>query len=121
MTEGEKLIIELFEKFRKQQWDDIDAFIHPAFQSVHQDGSRNKEEEIATLKGLHMGEYYLSNFKVTQDPSLMVVTYTVRVQECIDGKHTLTKPSQRLSVFVKLKDGWRWLAHANFIPIEEAK
>ena len=44
MTEGEKLIIELFEKIKKQQWDDIDKFIHPAFQSVHQDGSRNKEE-----------------------------------------------------------------------------
>jgi hypothetical protein len=121
MTEGEKLIIDLFEKVSKQQWDDIDKLIHPAFQSVHQSGSRNKEEEIATLKCLCMGEYYLSNFRVTEDPSLMVVSYTVRAQELIDGKHTLTKPSQRLSVFVKLKDGWRWLAHANFIPIEEAQ
>ncbi|MEN6508064.1 MAG: nuclear transport factor 2 family protein [Smithella sp.] len=121
MTEGEKLIIELFEKVSKQQWDDIDKFIHPAFQSVHQDGSRNKEEEIATLKGLCMGEYYLSNFRVTEDTSLMVVSYTVRAQEIINRKHTLTKPAQRLSVFVKSKDGWRWLAHANFIPIEETK
>ena len=121
MTEGEKLIIELFEKIKKQQWDDIDKLIHPAFQSVHQDGSRNKEEEITTLKGLHMGEYYLSDFKMTQEQSLMVVTYTVRAQELIDGKHTLTKPSQRLSVFVKSRGRWRWLAHANFIPIEEVK
>lgn len=121
MTEGEKLIIELFERIRNQQWDDINKFIHPAFQSVHQDGSRNKEEEIETLKGLCMGEYYLSNFRVTEDPSLMVVSYTVRAQETIDGKHTLTQPSQRLSVFVKSRGRWRWLAHANFIPIEEAK
>lgn len=69
------------------------------------------------LKGLPMREFYLDNFKVTQDGSMMVVTYIVRVQELIDGKHTLAKPAQRLSVFVKLPGGWKWLAHANFTAL----
>jgi hypothetical protein len=117
MVEGEKLITELFEKFSKKQWENVDNFIHPAFQSVHQDGARNKEEELETLKGLRIGEYYLDNFRVTQDEMVMVVTYNVRIYEFIDGKHTLASPAQRLSVFIKSTDGWKWLAHANFIPI----
>lgn len=47
----------------------------------------------------------------------MVVTYAVKVQELIDGKHTLTNPAWRLSVFVKSPAGWKWLAHANFIAM----
>ena len=117
MTEGEELVRDLFEKFGKRQWGDLEEFIHPAFQSVHQDGARTKAEEIRILKGLHIGDFSLGNFNVTQDESVMVVTYTVTVQELIDGKHTLANPAQRLTVFVKAPDGWKWLAHANFIAI----
>lgn len=117
MMEGEKLVRDLFEKFSRQQWGDVDQFIHPAFQSVHQDGARSKEEEIRTLKGLNMKNIALDNFKVTQDGSVMVVTYTVAAEELIDGKRTLKNPAGRLSVFVKSPDGWKWLAHANLIAI----
>ena len=117
MTEGEKRVRDLFEKFIAQKWEDVEKFMHPAFQSVHQDGARNKEEEIKLLKGLKIKDLNLGNFKVTQDESLMIVTYTVTAKEIIDGKSTLANPAQRLTVFIKSDGVWKWLAHANFIAI----
>jgi len=118
MTEGEKRVRDLFEKFSAQKWEDVEKFMHPAFQSVHQDGARNKEEEIKLLKGLNIKDINLGNFKVTQDESLLIVTYTVTAKEVIDGKSTLANPAQRLTVFIKSDGGWKWLAHANFIAIK---
>lgn len=118
MTEGEKRVRDLFEKFGAQKWEDVEKLMHPAFQSVHQDGSRNREEEIKMLKGLNIKDINLGNFKVTQDESLLIVTYTVTAKEIIDGKSTLANPAQRLTVFIKTADGWKWLAHANFIAIK---
>jgi Mg2+/Co2+ transporter CorB len=114
---GEKLVRELFADIKAHNWDKLENMIHPAFQSVHKDGARNKDEEMRLLKGLDLGEYTLSDFKITMSESIMIVSYGATAQELIDGKSTLAQSSHRLSVFHKTDEGWKWVAHASFITI----
>jgi len=65
-----------------------------------------------------LGPWRSCEYIVTQDESLLIVTYTVTAKEIIDGKSTLANPAQRLTVFIKSADGRKWLAHANFIAIK---
>ncbi|MDO9558282.1 MAG: nuclear transport factor 2 family protein [Syntrophales bacterium] len=116
---GEKLVTELFADINTHNWDKLESMIHPAFQSVHEDGARNKDEEMRLLKGLHLGEYSLSDFNITMSESVMIVSYAVTAQELIDGKSTSPQPSYRLSVFHKMDEGWKWVAHASFITISK--
>jgi len=47
----------------------------------------------------------------------VVVTYTVSVQETIDGKRTDKAPAPRLSVFSHNKTAWQILAYVNLKPL----
>lgn len=114
---GEKLVRELFADIKAHNWDKLENMIHPAFQSVHKDRARNKDEEMRLLKGLDLGEYTLSDFNITMSESIMIVSYGATAQELIDGKSTLAQSSHRLSVFHKTDEGWKWVAHASFITI----
>ena len=87
------------------------------FQAIHQAGPRNKDEELELIKGLELGEYKLYNFVSTEADDVAVVTYTVTVEENIEGKVMPTSPAQRMSVFVKTENGWQWIAHANLIAM----
>jgi len=113
--EGEKLVRELFGQLAGGKIEDKVA---PGFQSVHQDGARDRDTEIRLLSGLNMQDHKLSDFKVTQNGPVMLVTYTASMRETIDGKVAEGKPAPRLSVFIKQSQGWQWLAHANLIAIK---
>lgn len=117
ISEGEKLVRKLFSDFKARRLSDVEKMISKGFQSVHQDGVRGKNEELTLLKDLNLGDYVLSNFKSTVEGDMLVVTYTIAAQETIGGKKTLTVPSQRLSVFYKDPQGWKWLAHTSFVQI----
>ena len=39
---GQKLVKDLFAAIKERNWDKLDNMIHPAFQSVHHDGARNR-------------------------------------------------------------------------------
>ena len=114
---GEKLVEDLFAAIKERNWDKLDNMIHPAFQSVHHDGARNRGQFIQLLKGLNLGNYSLSKFQITMSDCMLVVSYVVIAEELIDGKKTLSEPSCRLSVFHETNEGWKWVAHASFIAI----
>jgi hypothetical protein len=114
---SEKLVTDLFADMKAQNWDKLENMIHPAFQSVHQDGARNRDQEMQLLKGLRLGNYSLSKFNVTMSDAMMIVSYVVSADELIDGKRTLPKSSCRLSVFHNTDEGWKWIAHASFATI----
>ncbi|MDD3628038.1 MAG: hypothetical protein PHV06_12060, partial [bacterium] len=65
-TEGIDLVKKFWADMKTCNTDSIDEYMSPEFQSIHEDGSRNKEEQLELIKNLKLGEYTLSNFKVTE-------------------------------------------------------
>lgn len=110
---GEKLVRQLFSDMKSANIPAIRRIISPAFQSIHQDGARNRDQQIELVKGLNMGAPVLGDFVETRNGSVLVVTYTVKVEETVGGKQLTGKPARRLTVFQETPDGWRWIAHAN--------
>ena len=117
ISEGEKLERQMWADFKAKKWAEVESKIALGFQSVHQDGVRDREAEIKLIKGLNLGEYTLNNFKVTQNGPAIIVTYTASVQEMIMGEN-LDKQSERLSVWIKTDKGWQWITHANLVPLK---
>ena len=112
-TTGEQILITLWNDMEKGNFEAIEAMMDPAFQSVHDDGARNKEQELKLIRNLHLGPYELSDIQVTESGETLLITYKASVEETLDGKPTNTKPAPRLSIFQKQPSGWKWLAHAN--------
>lgn len=117
-VDGEVLVQEVWKAMKDCNIDFIDNILDPAFQAVHQDGTRNKDEEIELIKGLDMGDYTLTDFVVTKNANTLNVTYFVNVTETIDDV-VLSKKSARMTIFNKTPEGWKWVAHANLVPIKE--
>lgn len=115
-VDGEVLVKEIWKAIDDGNIDFITNILDPAFQSIHQDGARNFRDEIELIKGLNMGAYNLSDFTVSKNTNTMNVTYFVEVTETIDDE-ILKKKSARLTVFSKTPEGWKWISHANLVPI----
>lgn len=115
---GEDLVRELLNDFKTQNISALEKKIAPGFQSIHEDGARDAEAELKLLKGLNLGEYTLSNFKVTQVGPAIIVSYFVSVEETIDGQRLSSKPAARLTIFLETDTGWQWIAHANLNPLK---
>ncbi|MCD6353250.1 MAG: nuclear transport factor 2 family protein [Proteobacteria bacterium] len=115
---GEKLLRQLWGAMEKPDMETIEKTISKGFQSVHQYGANNREQEIELIKGLNLGEYTLSNIKITRNGPVIVATYFISVEETIKEKRLLKTPVPRLSVFLKTDSGWKWMAHANLKPLK---
>ncbi len=115
-VDGEAMVRELWDAMQSANLDYLDDLLDPAFQSAHQDGARNKSEELELLEKLNMGEYELTDFIVTRNNNTLNVSYFVNVTETIEGE-TYTRKSARLTVFNKTPQGWKWIAHANLLPM----
>ena len=116
-VDGEVLVKQVWEAMKTTDMEFIENILAKGFQSIHQDGARNRDEQIELIRGLNMGEYVLNNFKITQNKNTINVTYFVNVTETIAG-NTITKHAARLSVFSKTIDGWKWFSHANLVPLK---
>jgi hypothetical protein len=97
----------------------IETYIAPGFQSVHQDGARERDGEVQLIKNLDLGEYTLGSFTTTQNDSVVIVTYSVTVQETVADERLPERLAMRMSIFLKTGDGWKWLAHANLNPLKD--
>jgi hypothetical protein len=118
MSEGERLERRMWTMVIAGNMAAVEAMIAPGFQSVHGDGARDRDAEIALLKGLDPLKVQFSDFKVTEQGDTIIVTYSVSVAETIDGKSlTNPEPSPRQSVWIKTPSGWQWIAHANLNPM----
>lgn len=116
--EGEKLLHQFWDDMAKQNVAAVDKYMAPGFQSVHEDGARDRAGELALLKGLNIKKYTLSNVKETENGPVIVVTYLVSTQEAIDGKVLPSKPTPRLTAWLKTGQGWQLILHANLNPMK---
>lgn len=117
MSAGEKMERDIWAKIKADDWTAVEAMIASGFQSVHEDGARDRDEELKLLKGLDLGEPDFTDFKVTEQGDAIIVTYKVSVTEKIGGKDVSSEPAVRQSVWLKGQAGWQWITHANLSPI----
>jgi len=118
-TLGETLVRQLWANLKDRRIETVQSQIAEGFQSVHQYGASNREQEKELLKRLNIDEYTLSNFQITQNGPVIIATYFISVEEKIKGQRLSKKPAPRLSVFLKTESGWQWIAHANLKPLEQ--
>jgi len=110
---GEGLVRDLFKDMKNLNLRALENNTSKEFQAIHTFGASSREEEMETIKDLDLGKYHLSDFNVTREGDVLVVTYKVSADETLKGEKVSSKPTPRLSVFVKTDSGWKWLAHAN--------
>jgi len=110
------------EKLERQMWDymqaadtaNFGARVAAGFQAVHFDGATDRDGEIELVQNMHMGKYELSDFKISYETGLVVVTYLARVEhQSLNGELLSAEVSPRMSVWIKTAGGWKWLVHAN--------
>jgi len=66
MSEGEKLEMKMWKAVMDGDNAAIESMVAPGFQSVHEDGARDRAGELKLLEELDPAEVKLSNFKVTE-------------------------------------------------------
>jgi len=115
---GKRLVLQLFDDMKSGNIERLESMLPEGFQSIHQDGARNRSDEIKLLKNLEMGPVSLSDITVTKNGNILVVTYNVSAEETIGGKRLSGTPAPRMSVFQETPEGWKWVAHANLKPMK---
>ena len=117
--EGTRLVRQIWTDMKESNIQALEKMMGAGFQSAHEDGKvRSKAEELKLIEGLKLSGYKLEHFKVSQEGPALIVSYTVQVEETIDRERLSKKPALRMSIFLKTKTGWKWIAHNNFKPIE---
>ncbi len=110
---GDRLVRQLWGSLQQGNYDGVEAMLAPAFQSVHEGGVRDREQEIAYLRGMKVNEYSLGNIVATGGDSLYVVSYRLTLKGSLNGRPLVINGAPRLSVFAREGGVWRWTAHAN--------
>jgi hypothetical protein len=112
---GQWLVEQVFVAMKEGRLANLDHWTSASFQSIHQDGSRNKQEELVLIKNLHLSKYVLNDFKVTRTGNILIVTCYLTGGEIVNGKYLDNKSSPRLDFFMQTANGWQWLAHASSV------
>ncbi len=103
-----------FAAMKSQDISKAASFLAPQFISIHTDGiARNKEQEVALLKNLHMKAYKLTDFKFSQSGDVIAVTYKDKGVEKIDNSAIGAKAAGRMAVLQKQGEQWLIVAYAN--------
>ena len=116
---GEQLVRQFWEAIRTEDAEALGAILAPGFQSVHQDGARDRGGELALCAGVDIDEYTLTDFVTTRQGATIVVTFMASVEETLGGVRTTTVPAPRMAVFLMTEDGWRMVAYANLKAMGE--
>ena len=114
---GEQLVRQFWEAVRTGDVDALEGILARGFQSVHEDGKRSRDEELALLAAIDITDYTLTGFVTTRQGATIVVTFMASVEETLAGTRTTTVPAPRMAVFLMTEDGWRLLAYANLKPM----
>ena len=115
---GKELVQQLWVNFKTNNWEEIEKQMGSGFQSVHQDGTRDKDAQIELLKGLDLSDYTISDYTVTAEGPVIIVTYKITVEETLEGTRLPERTVMKLSAWVKSGDDWKWIIHANLTAMK---
>lgn len=113
VVDAKKLERKLWSEVKKRNWQALDPMFSPAFQGVYVTGVNNsKSDAMSMLKNIDLGQYHLSNFKVTKTGDTQIVTYKAKAEETINNKRVIST-TPRVSVWQMTPNGWQLISHTN--------
>jgi hypothetical protein len=112
-TLGQHQVEKLWAGFAKPDLAALDQFVAPGFQSLHEDGARDWPKERKLVAELKLTPYVLSDYQVTRNGDVLVVTYQCKVGETIAAARLAKESTPRLDVFVQSGSEWKLLSHVN--------
>jgi Domain of unknown function (DUF4440) len=110
---GQQQVEKLWAGFAQPDLAALDDFVAPGFQSLHEDGARDWTQERLLVAKLKITPYALSDYKVTRNGDVLLVTYQCRVGETIADAKLATTSTPRLDVFQLSGGEWKLLSHVN--------
>ena len=116
-AEGERLEKLWWDQQKNQDISGLTKLMSPAFQSINSKGAQDLAFNMAIIKAEKLGDYRLSNIKVTHSQDNLIITYEIAASENYLGKSMSSKPHYRMDVWKKGATGWQIIAHANLNPI----
>jgi hypothetical protein len=112
-TIGQQQVERLWADFAKPDLSALDQFVAPGFQSLHEDGARDWAQERQLVAELKLTPYVLSDYKVTRNGDVLLVTYQCKVGETIAAARLAKESTPRMDVFQQTDGGWKLLSHVN--------
>ena len=115
-AKGYMLLNRLWKDMQAGNIKTIKNYTSEKFQSVHQDGARNRAQELKLIANLHLTAYQLTDVKITKDHNVFIISYVANATETINNV-PITATSPRLTVFEKHEGKWKWVANANLVAL----
>ncbi|HXY95007.1 MAG TPA: nuclear transport factor 2 family protein [Acidimicrobiia bacterium] len=112
-SKGTELVQRFFDLLQAGNVAGLGKLLSPAFQIQGADGGYLTKQRFLANPS-KVASYTLSNVRATRAGAALVVGYDVAAVVTINGVQLARDPAPRLSVFIKGKNGWQLLAHANF-------
>ncbi len=102
-----------WQAFKDKKADDFKKLIDKDFRGVYAEGIDNMQKTLDDMQKWDMKSFTISDFdSFSDEPDVMVTTYTVKIEGTFDGKdHSGTFNSG--SVWKKEKGTWMAIFHTN--------
>jgi hypothetical protein len=111
-SKGEKLLNRFWKDMKEGHVKAIKKYTSPQFQSEHWNGACNRAQELNLIANLNLTSYSLSSVKITEEHNVLIISYLAEVNETINNQ-VINSTSPRLTIFEKVHDKWKLVAHAN--------
>ena len=114
----DKAAIEAKEKaawqaFKDKKADDFKKVVDKDIRAVYAEGISNMKKELEDMQKWDMKSFTISDFdSFTDEPDVIVTTYTVKVEGTYDGKD-MSGTYNAGSVWKKEKGAWMAIFHTN--------
>lgn len=118
-TLGERLVREMWAVIKANDMAAQEKLYAKGFQTVLQDGGHDRDVVLKINAGLHLDDYKLTDFMVTREGPVLIVSYFSETAEILEGNKLPRHRAARLTSFLDTDDGWKIIIHANLNPIEK--
>ena len=117
---GETLVRLFWADVKAKNWDAVASTFADGFQSIRVNGATGRDKELALCKKISIGNYKLTDFKVTRQGPILTVSYRASVEEVFGGKKHTVKNVVRQSVWLNVGGKWKMIARAVMRPVRKS-
>jgi hypothetical protein len=112
---------EAWQTFKDKKADEFKKLIDKDFRGVYADGIYNLQKQLDDMKKWDLKSFTITDYDAFSDePDVIVTTYTVKVEGTVDGKDASGTYNSG-SVWKKEKNAWLAIFHTNIKQETAAK